>query len=198
MSDLLLICCSKKPPLDQPHVKSATRELLRLTASGLEDAGVPFGWLDMRDLNLPWFEGQPLQSYPDEALHNAAQQVTRARAVVLSMPAYWGGLAGVSKNLLDLLGGAAYDQADRRTPFSRTFVAPVIVGGATGDSAAGLLQFRHTLGEMGAMCLPMQVSVDNPREATTMETTVQQAYQLGVRVARTAGLLKPVSAGTVT
>ncbi len=193
MSAIELVCLSKKPAQSEPRKRSAARQLLRVCAEALSDAHIEAGFIDLRDVDFPWFDGRPVEAY-GEAVQSISQRLTAARAVLFSFPAYWGGLNGYGKNFLDVMGGAAYDASDRGTPLSSTFVSAVVVGGSAGDSGTGLAQFRHSLAEMGAIALPWQVTLDNPRTHPNLEAVITECRTLPLRLARVAGIQPTASA----
>src|SRR2546423_8380962 len=109
-SRFLLICGSRKPARgrDSP---SAARTMLRTVGEGIAATGRSYEWLDLRDLDLPFFDGRAVEEYGSPDLDRLADAIADSTIVTLSVPAYWGGPAGVVKNALDCLGGAAYEAA---------------------------------------------------------------------------------------
>jgi NAD(P)H-dependent FMN reductase len=180
---IALVCGSRKPAAGQNHKRSACRELLRVVEQGVRSAGGEPEVLDLRDLTLPFFDGRDAEQYGVADLSVLHSHVGAADALILAAPAYWGGLAGALKNALDLLGGAAYDTADRLTPFAGKTVGLLVVGAAPGDAEAGCRQLRVALGRMGARCLEEAVVVDNPRTCPTMDAVIHRAFALGHLVA---------------
>ena len=88
-ASFLAICGSRKPA---PAVdkRSAARELLRAVVQGMTEAGARPRWLDLRDLDLPHFDGRSVEEYHNPDLTLAADAVRRSDVIVLSVPAYWG------------------------------------------------------------------------------------------------------------
>jgi NAD(P)H-dependent FMN reductase len=161
---LLFICGSRKPGPGKQG-PSAARELLRAVAAGVEAAGGAYDWFDLRELDLPFFDGRPASDYGSADLDRVTAAVAASDVLVLSVPAYWGAPAGVVKNLLDLIGGPAYDAPPEETPPLEGKVAALLVVGADGISAAGALgSLRLTLSSMGAWTAPRAVVVPNPRQ----------------------------------
>lgn len=161
---LLFICGSRKPGPGKPG-PSAARELLRAVALGAEAAGRAHDWLDLRELDLPFFDGRPAADYGSADLDRVSATVAASEVLVLSVPAYWGAPAGCVKNLLDLIGGPAYDAPPEEPPPLSGKVAALLVVGADDISAAGALGcLRLTLASMGAWTAPQAVVVPNPRQ----------------------------------
>lgn len=187
MSDVVLLCLSKKPGPHEEQKVSAVRQLLRMCETSIADAGVDCDFIDLREVDFPWFDGRSPSEY-GVLVTDIADRLRSAKLVLFGFPAYWGALNGYGKNFLDVLGGAAYDAHDRRTPLTGTFVSAVIVGGSHGDSGAGLAQFRHCLGEMGAFPMPQAVALDNPRTHPNMRDVLTECYLLPRKLMRTVGI----------
>lgn len=185
MSDVLLLCLSKKPGEHQPHKVSAVRQLLRVCETSVVDLGLKADFVDLREVDFPLFDGRSVAEY-GPAVAAITDRLSKAKLVLFGFPAYWGGLNGYGKNFLDVIGGAAYDAPDRRTPLNGKPVAAVVVGGSQGDSDAGLAQFRHCLTEMGALPQPHAVALDNPRTHPDMHAVVTECYLLPRRLMRGA------------
>lgn len=187
MSDVALLCMSRKPSEHEPLKRSAARQLLRVCETSLTDAGIDTDFIDLRDHDIPYFDGRPAADY-GPVVDDLAARLRRARLVLFSFPAYWGGLNGYGKNFLDVLGGAVYDAKDRTTPLTGAFVSAVVVGGTQGDSGAGLAGFRHTMAEMGATPLPDAIALDNPRTHPAMKDVVTNCYRLPRTLMERAGM----------
>src|SRR6266536_2685084 len=140
----LAVCGSRKPApgISRP---SAARELLRAVVQGMAEAGAEAAWLDLRDLDLPHFDGRPPEADGSADLERARAQVLRSQVVVLSVPAFWQGPAGVVKNFLDLVGGPAYDAPpDQAPPLAGKVVALLVVGADRGSGHSALGAMRLT------------------------------------------------------
>src|SRR6266536_1521272 len=166
----LAVCGSRKPApgISRP---SAARELLRAVVQGMAEAGAEAAWLDLRDLDLPHFDGRPPEAYGSADLERARAQVLRSQVVVLSVPAYWQGPAGVVKNFLDLVGGP-----DR----------------GSGHSALGAM--RLTLAAMGAWTAPRAAVVGDLREVRSTAVLLASLKEFGRYVAVIGALQAPIAA----
>ena len=162
--NVLLICGSRKPAPNQVDKKSAARELLKLLHSYIQNRIVRT--IDLRDLNLPMFDGRTVEEYESEDLEWLMRRVKSAYSIVVSAPAYWGGASGVFKNALDLLGGVAYDQPEQHTPFEGKIVGLLVVGADNHSAFNASSQLRTIFSSMGAIVLNMQVVIGNPRKTS--------------------------------
>jgi len=181
MSDgrYLVICGSRKPApgVDRP---SAARELLKPVMAGMAEAGVEPSWLDVREMELPFFDGRDRTEYGSPDLDRVTAAIEAADVIVLSVPAYWSGAAGVVKNLLDLLGGAAYDQPPGTyTPLEGRVVALLLVGGDDDSAAVARAQVQATLASMGAWTAPRAAVVANPRKIRNIEALLTSLKDFG-------------------
>lgn len=184
---VLLICGSRKPAPgeDKP---SAARQFLVVVADALREAGVAHESIDLHDLDLPHFDGRAAPDYGSGDLDRAEAAVRRSRLLVLSVPAYWGGPAGVVKNFLDLLGGAAYDHPpDQPLPLLGKTAALLIVGSDTDAAYAAHVAMRHVLTTMGAWVAPRAEVVGNPRLIRRIETLLASLRDFGGYVAELSG-----------
>jgi NAD(P)H-dependent FMN reductase len=180
---LLAVCGSRKPPPGTSG-RSAARELLRAVCSGARLAGVEPGWLDLRDLDLPLFEGRSLDAYPDPDLARASAAVAAAEVVLLSVPAYWGGPAGVVKNFLDLLGGPAYDAPPGQPPpLAGKVFALLVVGADPVSGPAALGAMRLSLACMGAWVAPRAEVVGDLRTSRNVAALLARLREFGEYVA---------------
>jgi NAD(P)H-dependent FMN reductase len=180
---VLAICGSRKPAPGAPG-RSAARELLRAVCAGATEAGADCDWLDLRDLDLPLFDGRGPDRYPDPDLARAAQLVADARVVLLSVPAYWGGPAGVVKNFLDLLGGPAYDAPpEQEPPLAGKVFALLVVGADPVSGPAALGAMRLTLGTMGAWVAPRAEVVGDLRTTRNVAALLARLKDFGHHVA---------------
>ncbi len=82
--------------------KSFTYYALELALKKLEAQGVSTDLIDLRQLHLPFCNGQSFYSdYPDVKI--LRQSVQSANGLLLATPEYHGDISGVLKNALDLL-----------------------------------------------------------------------------------------------
>lgn len=179
----LLICGSRKPP--QGHEgRSASREMLRVVAHGMTEAGAEYDWLDLRDLDLPFFDGRHGGAYESPDLDRVLAAVEAATIIVFSVPAYWGAPAGVLKNLLDLIGGAAYDLPPGTSlPLAGKMTALLVVGADRGSGHTALAAMRTTLAVMGAWTAPRAEVVGDPRQLRGVQALLASLTDFGRYIA---------------
>ena len=190
--NILLVCGSRKPAPGR-DTPSAARTMLRIVGEGIAAAGRDYAWLDLRDLELPFFDGRSVDAYESDGLNRLAAAIAESGTIVLSVPAYWGGPAGVLKNALDCLGGAAYDAApDRALPLDGKLAAVFVVGADDVAAYSAAAAIRLTLSELGAWVAPRSVVVGNPRNLPSLKPLLAELKAFGEYVATLARSPEPV------
>ena len=82
--------------------QSYSQQALQLAAQRVEALGAEVKILDLRQMELPFCNGQDNYSdYPD--VEKLRSQVKSADGLILATPEYHGGVSGVLKNALDLM-----------------------------------------------------------------------------------------------
>ncbi|WP_066377847.1 MULTISPECIES: NADPH-dependent FMN reductase [unclassified Anabaena] len=84
------------------RTNSYTQLALQIAAQRLEAIGAEVEILDLRQLNLPFCNGdKEYPEYPD--VQRLRDTVSNADGLILATPEYHGGVSGVLKNALDLM-----------------------------------------------------------------------------------------------
>lgn len=167
---VLGICTSMKPAkgLTTP---SASRNLLTLALDSLDKVYPSVCSLDLRDNNFPSFDGRFASEVANNSIHLTIKAINRSGGLLLSVPAYWGGVSGVFKNFVDVLCGPVYDMDDNQpiqTPFSNKPIALLVVGADSESTNVGTEQAKTILISTGAV-LVGSVSFSNPRLGVTQK-----------------------------
>lgn len=183
MIDILCICGSKKPSPKYPNVKSACRELLRITEASIKKHDLITNFVDIREFQLPWFEGLKLEDYPNTDSAAFVDLLRKSRTILFSLPAYWGGLSGAAKNIFDLIGGPEYDTQTSTILLKDKLVAAMIIGAANQDAEQAHEQFKIILEKMGANLAKEALIINNPK-LMKPETTARLAWEYGEYIAR--------------
>jgi NAD(P)H-dependent FMN reductase len=83
---------------------SFTRAALRIALEGAAELGAETQLIDLRDYELEFCHGEEKKrGYPAD-VHRLRAEVAQAQGVILATPEYHGGMSGVLKNALDLMG----------------------------------------------------------------------------------------------
>ncbi len=88
------------------RTESYTQVALNITAQRVEALGAEVKILDLRQMQLPFCNGEEeYPNYPD--VQHMRDAVSQADGLILATPEYHGGVSGVLKNALDLM---SFDQ----------------------------------------------------------------------------------------
>lgn len=183
---LLVLCGSLKPPRNIGG-KSATREILKFLLKGMDDSGFSdYEFLDIRELDLPFYDGRKAEEYNHDGLNRLYKSMLRADVIVVSAPAYWRLVAGGLINAINLVGGPLYDYPERSVLFQGKEVYLIVVGAEYADAVHGAAQLRLSFSSMGAMVNPKEILIGNLRHSNLEERKLlaAQLYQLGVELAK--------------
>ncbi len=169
-ASVLLLCGSRKPGPDRPQQRSAARELLKYARRGVRATGVAHTWLDLRELDLPFWDGRRAAELSCPDLDRLAEALFGCRVLLLAAPAYWGALSGVLKNTLDLLG---------QQPFAGLTVVPLVVGQDDASAWLGLGQLHTVMSRLGATVTTTELVVGDPPSLADPKTVIRDAQRLG-------------------
>lgn len=167
---------------------SAARSIL---CHALERVGPVTGdvfLLDLRDHPLPLFDGRLPDAYGSPSVQRVVTAVRHAGALLLSVPAYWTGVSGVFKNLIDVLCGPAYDlEPPYETVFSGKPVGLLVVGADDASAIAGASQAVATMRSTGAVVTDDVVAIGNVRtHRADLEPVVNRLVLQAAELARVA------------
>ncbi|MFM9448275.1 NADPH-dependent FMN reductase [Streptomyces acidiscabies] len=179
MNRVTLLCGSRKPA---PGVQrpSSARQLLLAVQAGLADEGTPFDQLDLRDLDIPQFDGRSRAEYGSADLEKVHAAFAASDVIVVSAPAYWNAVSGPLLNLFDVLGGANYDLVpDRELPLDGKIVVLLVVGADHSSAYQAAAGLRSTLSAMGAWVAPRETVIGNPRQVPDFAAVVRDVRDLG-------------------
>lgn len=87
---------------------SVSQTLLPLVKQAVESTGAKVEIADLKEMNLPFFDGQSSPAsddfqIPHESVQNWSDKVTRADGIIMLTPEYNNQLSGVQKNAIDWL-----------------------------------------------------------------------------------------------
>jgi NAD(P)H-dependent FMN reductase len=184
---LLGISTSLKPA---PGVqgRSAARSLLAYALGAVSGVYPEVSLLDLRDHPPPFFDGRFPGEREDPDLRFVWSCVDRAGALLLSVTAYWAGVSGVFKNLVDVLCGPVYDLAEPTpTVFAGKPAGLLVVGADAASARAGAEQAQQILASVAARLVAPPVVVANPRAGgIETEALAREIVALAGELARSA------------
>jgi FMN reductase len=83
---------------------SFTRAALRIALEGAAELGAETQLIDLRDYELDFCHGEERQRAYSADVHRLRREAAQAQGIILATPEYHGGMSGVLKNALDLMG----------------------------------------------------------------------------------------------
>lgn len=172
--------CGSRKPASGVDRKSSSRELLTAVRAGLDDSQVTAAELDLRDLDVPQFDGRSPADYGSDDLNHVRKVLAETDVLVVSAPAYWNAMSGPLLNLCNVLGGANYD-LDRgvELPMDGLVVVLLVVGADHASAYHAAAQLRLLFSALGAWVAPTELVIGNPRQVPDMRTTIRQLRELG-------------------
>ncbi len=133
---------------------SYTRMAVATALGGAKKAGANVKLLDLSDYNLPLGDGRDKEKYPS-SVKKMRKIVENADGIILGTPEYHGGMSGVLKNAIDLMG---FDQ------FGGKMVGLVGVSGGAMGATNAMVHLRTIGRSMHAWVVPNQASVPHARD----------------------------------
>jgi NAD(P)H-dependent FMN reductase len=145
--------------------ESYNQKLIKIAATGAENAGAEVTLIDLRDYPLPLYDGdlEAAEGIPDNAV-KLKQLMFDHQGLMLSCPEYNSSVSAVLKNTIDWisrpLDGEAALAGFKGKIVSLMSASPGVLGGLR-----GLVHVRAILGNMGCLILPDQVAIGRAHEA---------------------------------
>lgn len=128
--------------------QSYSHQALEIAAQKAEELGAEVTVLDLRQLNLPFCNGNDgYEGYPD--VERLRQTVKDADGLILATPEYHGSISGVLKNALDLM---SFDELS-----DKVVGAISVLGGQSNSNA--LNDLRTITRWVHAWMIPEQVAI---------------------------------------
>ena len=129
---------------------SYTRRAVGIALEGAQETGAETRLLDLREYDLPFSSGNPRErNYPPD-VYKLREEIRNADGVILGSPEYHGGMSGVLKNTLDLMGFKE---------FEGKLIGLVGVSGGLMGASNALVSLRNVGRALHAWVIPEQVSI---------------------------------------
>jgi NAD(P)H-dependent FMN reductase len=173
---------------------SFNAKLLTLAVQGAADAGAEVTRIDLRELELPLYDGdaETSNAYPPGAAR-LRELLARHDALLLACPEYNGGIAPLLKNTIDWMTRAPGAKADPGVFAGRVAAICSAAAGPFGG-ARGLRWARELLNNLGVIVLASQVTIPAAFKAFDANGALADARQaesaraLGRELAQLAAL----------
>ena len=134
---------------------SYTRMALNIALKGAAEMGATTHLIDLRDYELIFCESG-LPEPPD--VDRMRADTAKSHGIILGTPVYHGGISGVLKNALDLMGSKEFE--------GRMVGLVGVAGGATG-AVLPLASLRNIGRSIHSWVVPQEVSIPKVRESFT-------------------------------
>jgi len=164
---------------------SHTRQALQLALSGAAEIGAETHLIDLRNYQLVFCDGSDDEkNFPADVFRLRAD-ISQAHGVILGTPEYHGGMSGVLKNALDLMG---FDE------FSGKMVGLIGVSGGQMGAINALNSLRVIGRSLHAWVIPEQVLIPQAWKIFNNDGTMKdekiasRLQEMGRQVARFAYL----------
>jgi NAD(P)H-dependent FMN reductase len=168
------------------RVGSYTRRAIETALEGAAETGAEAHLIDLRDYQLVFRDGKDESAYPPDVFRLRAD-VRKADGVILGTPEYHGGVSGVLKNALDLMG---FDE------FEGKMLGLVGVSGGRMGAYDALNTLRSVGRALHAWVIPEQASIPEAWKIFSADGTITDPQHeirlkdVGHQVARFARLHK--------
>jgi NAD(P)H-dependent FMN reductase len=154
---------------------------LQVALRGAHETGAEAALIDLRDHQLNFCDGKENETGYSKDVFRLRDEVKRAQGVILGTPEYHGGVSGVLKNALDLMG---FEELE-----GKMLGLVGVSGGALG--AVHALSHLRTVGRaLHAWVIPEQVAISEASKAFDEEGNLKdlelekRLLELGRQVAR--------------
>jgi chromate reductase len=169
---------------------SYNKKLIALAAEAARDAGAEVTTIDLRDLELPLYDGdlEEASGLPPGA-KRFKSLLRESEGILIASPEYNSSVTGVLKNAIDWASRTESDDEPDLVAFrGKTAALCSASPGALGGMRV-LVHLRAILGNIGVLVLPAQVSISTAHQA------FDDSGQL--KDARRAGQLRELAASLV-
>lgn len=130
--------------------RSYTRMALEVALRGSREVGAETQLIDLRDYELIFCDGNKDESHYPRDVFRLRADVGRAQGIILGTPEYHGGVSGVLKNALDLMGF---------NEFEGKMIGLIGVSGGTVGAVDALNSLRNIGRALHAWVIPEQTIV---------------------------------------
>ncbi len=129
---------------------SFTRQALEIALTGAAATGAETQLIDLRDYQLVFCDGSDDEQHYPADVFKLREEIRQAHGVILGTPEYHGGISGVLKNALDLMG---FDE------FSGKMMGLIGVSGGQMGAINALTSLRMIGRSLHAWVIPDQVLI---------------------------------------
>ena len=161
---------------------SFNKKLIRIAADGARDAGAAVTLLDLRDYEMPIYDGdlEEGSGLPENAVRLRGI-FAEHDGLLISAPEYNSSITPLLKNVIDWVSRPAGDDAMLKYIAGKTAALVATAPGALGG-LRGLVHVRQILGNIQVTVLPNQATVPGARSAFKEDgSLVDEGQQKAIR-----------------
>jgi chromate reductase len=152
---------------------SLNKQLVRVAAEGARRAGADVTEIDLRDFNVPIYDGdlEAEQGLPAKA-RELRQLLLEHQGFLIASPEYNGSIPALLKNLIDWTSRAV-DGQDGLAPYRNKVAVLMSASPGSYGGLRGLVHVRAILGNIGVIVLPEQLALGKAHEAFSLDGSMQ-------------------------
>lgn len=192
-STTLLGASLSMKPLPGQIGSSAARNILSQTLGVLKNSYHDVSLIDIRDYPLPFFSGTHPHQLNDYNCNVWINAIKNAGSLFISVPAYWSGISGVSKNYFDVLCGPSYNYKDNeKNIFFGKKISILIVAADSNTSEAALQQMQHLIRHLECELIGDPIVIVDPRSNPITDNQMQEILLLSAQLAKATLLSRTI------
>ena len=159
------------------RIDSFNKKLVKVAAAGARAAGAEVTLVDLRQLPMPFFDGdlEHAEGIPTHA--RTFKELLRSHhGLLIASPEYNSAISGVLKNAIDWASRSAPGEPSLACFTGKVASIMSASPGALGG-LRGLVHLRMMLGNIHVLVLPAQVAVPRAHEAFNVDGALKDAKQ---------------------
>jgi chromate reductase, NAD(P)H dehydrogenase (quinone) len=156
---------------------SFNKKLVKIAAAGAREAGIDVTLIDLRDLQLPLYDGdlEQKEGLPPNA-RKLKDLMLSHQGFLISSPEYNSSISGVLKNAIDWASRPSEGEANLACFQGK--VAGIMSASPGGlGGLRGLVHVRSILGNIGVLVLPDQIAIAKAHDAFDTDGTLKDKKQ---------------------
>jgi chromate reductase len=145
---------------------SLNKKLIKLAAKGAEAAGADVTVIDLRDFQMPFYDGdlESAEGLPEKA-RDFKKLLTDSDGILISSPEYNSGYSAVLKNAIDWASRTSAEGEPSLIAFTGKYAALLSASPGALGGIRGLYQLRELLQNINVTVMPKMQAVGKAHEA---------------------------------
>jgi len=145
---------------------SLNKKLIKLAAKGAEAAGAEVTIIDLRDFQMPFYDGdlESAEGLPEKG-RDFKKLLTDSDGILIASPEYNSGYSAVLKNAIDWASRASVEGEPSLIAFTGKYAALLSASPGALGGIRGLYQLRELLQNINVTVMPKMQAVGKAHEA---------------------------------